>query len=326
MFGSIHSQLRQLSDNIIRVHASLIANQGNGASRLTQQRTMTLCVCYAVLIGHADLFSTIERPYKISLQRLNDPGRTTITNTILQELARDSYFWEQIQQSITKFLLAIESFQSSLQLMDDLRNSNEFQEMAFEIKGLSAVLEKQASLISTRLDNRLRFLEIGRTLHESRRVQLLSLLAIIFLPLSLASSILSMQTRFVDLHYLLYDFFGVIFLLGTLTFILLGVLLFFQWGYGKFKNWLENPNIMSNNPPGRGWFSSVFRTANYAPIYTILFSLVPWVLILTSFMLGMLRDVGLGLKVLGYGFGGITALSGGFVFLVWIVKQSRQDE
>ena len=111
--------------------------------------------------------------------------------------------------------------------------------MTHEIRGLSAVLEKQASLISTRLDNRLRFLEIGRTLHESRRVQLLSLLAIIFLPLSLASSILSMQTRFVDLHYLLYDFFGVIFLLGTLTFILLGVLLFFQWGYGKFKNWLE---------------------------------------------------------------------------------------
>lgn len=46
---------------------------------------------------------------------------------------------------------------------------------------------------------------IKYSLHESFNVQLLGLLAFIFLSLSPASSLLSMQTCLADLHYLLYD-------------------------------------------------------------------------------------------------------------------------
>lgn len=52
---------------------------------------------------------------------------------------------------------------------------------------------------------------------EAQNVRLLSILASIFLPVSLACGLLSMQTRFADLHVLVYDFFGVLALLGILV-------------------------------------------------------------------------------------------------------------
>ena len=52
---------------------------------------------------------------------------------------------------------------------------------------------------------------------ESYSVKRLIIVASIFLPLSLASSVLSMQTRFVDLHLLLYDILGVFCLISSFT-------------------------------------------------------------------------------------------------------------
>lgn len=59
-------------------------------------------------------------------------------------------------------------------------------------------------------------------------------------------------------------------------------------------------------------------------IYTIVWFLVPWTLILASFMVGMLYNIGIALKILGYGFGGITVLFGGLVFWVWLVSETTQ--
>ncbi|KAI4246279.1 MAG: hypothetical protein L6R42_009940, partial [Xanthoria sp. 1 TBL-2021] len=53
--------------------------------------------------------------------------------------------------------------------------------------------------------------------YESQGIKRLTLLATIFLPLSLSASILAMNTRFRDLHLLLFDFIGVSFLLGSLA-------------------------------------------------------------------------------------------------------------
>lgn len=50
---------------------------------------------------------------------------------------------------------------------------------------------------------------------ESQGVKRLTLLATIFLPLSLSASILAMNARFRDLHLLLFDFVGVFFVLGS---------------------------------------------------------------------------------------------------------------
>jgi hypothetical protein len=262
-----------------------------------------LRLCYAVFITNAEFLSWTEWQYRLSLRYLGDPGRTTITPAILRVFSRDSYFWELIHQNITVFLTGVESFLSSLQLAENISDSIEFRELVIEIQGQSTILEKRASSIATRLENRPKFLEIGRSLRETGRVQLLSLLAVVFLPLSLASSILSMQTRFVDLHYLLYDFFGVIFLLGTLTFVLLGILVMLQRGYRNLYNWMEKPARSASITIGSGW-----RADKYAPLVTMLAFLLPWALIVASFAVGMIYDTGLGLRILGYGFGGVTVL------------------
>lgn len=46
-------------------------------------------------------------------------------------------------------------------------------------------------------------------IHESQSVRRLPALAMDFLPLSLGAALLSLQTRFSDLSYLLHDFVGV---------------------------------------------------------------------------------------------------------------------
>jgi hypothetical protein len=56
-----------------------------------------------------------------------------------------------------------------------------------------------------------------QSIHESEGVKRLTILAAIFLPLSLSSSMLAMSTRFVDLHLLLFDFLGVFVLLGSIA-------------------------------------------------------------------------------------------------------------
>jgi hypothetical protein len=294
------AELSRLKTIFGHLQASFFDNQVNCTSRSMQQRMVIFRLCSAVIIKNAEFLSGTESLYRVSLRHLDDPGRTTITSANLRIFSRDSYFWELIHQNIIVFLTAVESFLSSLQLAENLSDPIEFRELIIEVHGQSTILEKRASSISARLENRLKFLEIGRSLHETGRVQLLSLLAVVFLPLSLASSILSMQTRFVDLHYLLYDFFGVIFLLGTLTFVLLGVLLLLQWGYGKLYNWMESPTLFSLGPR--------WRAGKYAPFVTIFAFLAPWGLAVASCFGGMIYDIGLGLKILGYGFGGITIL------------------
>ncbi|KAJ4348739.1 uncharacterized protein N0V89_010117 [Didymosphaeria variabile] len=289
----------------------------NGPYRSVWYRMILLRICYAVLIGNADFLRATKNLYERSLQHLDDPGRTTITAVILKVFSRDSYFWELLNNDITLFGTAVESLLSSLQLATNVTEPIELKELLIEVQGQSTAVERQASSITLGLDNRLKFLEMGRSLHESGRVQLLSLLAVVFLPLSLASSILSMQTRFVDLHYLLYDFFGVIFLLGTLTFFLFGILLLLRWAYGTLYNFMES--ITRSNlfrvVPGL----SRIRLGKYAPLVVILLMWVPWALIVASFLVGMNNDVGLGLRILGYGFAGITVLFWGLLLLVWLI-------
>ncbi|KAF2012895.1 hypothetical protein BU24DRAFT_453210 [Aaosphaeria arxii CBS 175.79] len=311
----VKRELARLSANIRSLEVSLPANLKVGVTRLKQQRIMILRVCHAVLIGHSYFLSATETLFRISMRNLNDPDQTIVASALLQVLSQDSYFWEQVQQNVALFLDAVGFFQKSLQLMDDLHSVTQFQEFFLELQALCTALENQTSSLSSRLNSRIQFFEIGRSLHESGRGQLLTLLAVIFLPLSLASSILSMQTRFTDLHYLIYDFFGVIFLLGTLTFILLGVLLLLRWGYGEFRGWLEDSKKSNFLPTKLTWLWTK-RT----PIFTVLLLCIPWSLIVASFLVGMLNDIGIGLKVLGYGITGFITLFGVLVVLMRVKR------
>jgi hypothetical protein len=215
-------------------------------------------------------------------------------------MSKDSYFWEQIHHVITGFVVAVGTLLDVSNLIEagDLPKVREFRELLIEIRGICIALDKSSESISTRLEGRLKFIEVGRSLQESSGLWILSVLAVIFLPLSLASSLLSMQTRFVDLRYLMYDFFGVILLLGSFTVAVVFVVKFLSWGTERLRG-----------SPAVEIVQALFKNRQVLFVTTMGFIVViPWVLVLTSFLVGMIKDVGLGLKILGYGAAAMVGL------------------
>lgn len=132
------------------------------------------------------------------------------------------------------------------------------------------------------------------SVQQADSVSRLTLLAAVFLPLSLAAGVLSMQTRFLDLHLLLYDLVGVIFILGSLAAVI-------GWVSKYGPDFYDNFSIQIY-----GWnayhFPKLFRTIKT----TVL--VVWWLAFLASFLVGMLKDVLLGLRILGYSAAGIVGL------------------
>ncbi|KAF2036038.1 hypothetical protein EK21DRAFT_106145 [Setomelanomma holmii] len=75
--------------------------------------------------------------------------------------------------------------------------------------------------LSSDLERKLKFLNLSRDINQSNNVQALTLLATIFLPLSLSAAVLSMHFRFDELGERLYDFIGIVVLLITIVVIML---------------------------------------------------------------------------------------------------------
>lgn len=101
-----------------------------------------------------------------------------------------------------------------------------------------------------------------------------------------------MQTRFANLHFLLYDFCGVIAIIGSLIIVVFLVLkvitiLVDRVMRVRVQSRLLEIVLQLITMPFAVAFSSTLLTF--------------WALIFTSFMVGMIKDVGLGLKILGYG-------------------------
>lgn len=117
-------------------------------------------------------------------------------------------------------------------------------------------------------------------------MKLLSALTVVFLPLSLTSSLLSMQICLANLHFLLYDFCAVIILLGTIV----GIVLVLRNLTERLKDKLYRTE---RSPQLRKWYPLFkFGTTGWGFII--------WgLLILSSFLVGMVKNVGLGLKILG---------------------------
>ncbi|KAF2685344.1 hypothetical protein K458DRAFT_417406 [Lentithecium fluviatile CBS 122367] len=127
---------------------------------------------------------------------------------------------------------------------------------------------------------------------QASSVNQLTLLAALFLPLSLAAGVLSMQTRFADLHLLLFDFVGVVVILATLA-----MLFAIVSRYGK-----EVGKLMLLGPgSGRGRYHHLaFRYMRVGVLS------LWWLAISSSFLVGMIKDVVFGLKVFGFEAAGIV--------------------
>jgi hypothetical protein len=128
--------------------------------------------------------------------------------------------------------------------------------------------------------------------HESESVKRLTILAAFFLPLSLSSSILAMDKRLVDLHLLLYDFVGVFTIIASLA-----ILLYIVIGLGIKV--ARRVSVAFNFHPEK---EGSWKTVNYS------FALILWAIVTSSFIVGMVKDVILGLEVLGYLLAGFVVL------------------
>jgi hypothetical protein len=130
---------------------------------------------------------------------------------------------------------------------------------------------------------------------QANSVNQLTLLAAFFLPLSLAAGVLSMQTRFADLNLLLYDFVGVVLIVGTIAvcFAMLS-----RYGPGLYR-------LITLLNYGD-------QIYNRAPVLRRVLEVIPialwWLALLVSFLVGMLKDTVFGVKVLGFEAAGITGL------------------
>jgi hypothetical protein len=124
--------------------------------------------------------------------------------------------------------------------------------------------------------------------NEAEAVRRLTTLATVFLPLSLASSILAMGSRISELQFRLFDFVGLALILGSLALII----------------YLAAMSI-------QGHFRVMYRFLNHRGIYSVskIVGQLVWGLALAAFIVGMAKDVILGLKILGYGFAAILGLS-----------------
>ncbi|KAF1951218.1 hypothetical protein CC80DRAFT_212610 [Byssothecium circinans] len=138
---------------------------------------------------------------------------------------------------------------------------------------------------------------------QADSVNQLTLLAAFFLPLSLAAGVLSMQTRFSDLHLLLYDFVGVVVILATITAFLAALS---RWGPSMYEYII----FSAYGRLALRWAPPMQQVVKFAP------PAVWWLVFLASFLVGMSKDVLLGLRILGYGAAGITVLW--LLSVIWV--------
>ncbi|KAF1988092.1 hypothetical protein K402DRAFT_403263 [Aulographum hederae CBS 113979] len=141
---------------------------------------------------------------------------------------------------------------------------------------------------------------------DSNSIKLLSILACIFLPLSLSSSLLSMQTRFVNLHLMLYDFVGVFVIISSATILMYFIVRTLLYLKSKLKRSAWSPLTLWQKQKRDESLKQrkIFRRT--VAVILLCFYISVWVLILLSFILGMAVNVVFGLKIFLYGFGGIV--------------------
>jgi hypothetical protein len=225
------------------------------------------------------------------------------TSKFAERYIKDFLYHERIMDHTQNLTDAIEYVLLSLSAVTNksvLPSSQSLQERIVDIR---AKCTQQTRLVSRIMERRVRRYDLfvnNLNIHESSSLKRLSILAAFFLPLSLATGILSMQTRFVNLNLLLYDFLGVFCLITSIA--VLAYLIFrISTKISKTEIWARNKRY---TPWKIRWWSSkaMVLFAKYLMYFYI------WAVITVSFFVGMVVQVPLGLKVLAYGFGALTGI------------------
>ncbi|KAF1977373.1 hypothetical protein BU23DRAFT_295348 [Bimuria novae-zelandiae CBS 107.79] len=203
-------------------------------------------------------------------------GAAVVTTQFLEKIAIISHHADQVHAENKSVVDLVDALLDMLSPL--FHGSAKFKRFDTELRAISRNLVSRTEDLVPRMESKLKFLEINRNIRESTSLWLLSLFAAIFLPFSLASSLLSMQTRLTDLHLILYDFCGVIVFFGSLALVIV--------------------SAMKQFAKRKGNVHGIIQINKGANLFVVLLG---WAAMVVSFLVGMIVDVGLGLKILYFG-------------------------
>jgi hypothetical protein len=262
----------------------------------------------------SDFLNVFIRDYVEPRRPDFDPRVSRLRRWVLDEITMDSYHYHQLINVAHELADIIESLVDVLKLsksaMDTEANST-FLALEQELSGYCRDTRGRVSRLADDMANNLKLLDLDRNMSQTTNVQLLTILATLSIPLSIASGVLSMQSRFADLGVLLYDFFGVACLLGATAF----VILMTMESYDVLKETITrfHKNLISQLITQQAWVILV--------VILVVLGLAAGAIIPASFVVGMFKDVVLGSKILGYG---LAATIGGPVtlYILYMVLSS----
>jgi hypothetical protein len=173
-------------------------------------------------LNHYTLFlSLVRREYVDARKSTIDPRVSILRPSIMKEITADTYTYKEFHDIALDLIGPVDSLIAVLRsTFTNSNESKEFRTFTAELRCQCLDIIKTTTRFSSRIDHDLKYLDVSRNMNESLRVWVLSALASVFLPLSIATGLLNMQTRFIDLKLLLYDFCGVVVLVGTIVVIL----------------------------------------------------------------------------------------------------------
>lgn len=265
-------------------------------TRRNLSQIFLLQVHHAQLNQYASFLDRFEAEYVGPRMRDFSGSQSKLHEWSLKAISTDSCLYRKLLVAASELVLASESLLDVVVAAEDQAEGSKGPDLAMlaaELRWCFKDLMGRLQRTCDDLEQQLARLSRSREMSQSRNVQILTLLATVFLPLSLSAGVLSMQTRFKDLGDLLYDFFGVVVLfVAAVLLLLFGILVLSLVGEleAMLRHWEAYREL--------GW---VYRAA------AAFFSLVVGALILSSFCVGMFKDVSLGAKILGYG---IAAVAG----------------
>lgn len=223
-----------------------------------------------------DFLQQVTKDYTELRGEQFDPRSSRLQNWLVWEIKKDAYCYRQFQKVGDEMATTLQSMLGLLDVTIGRHwTGNEYAALTAEVQGSCNDMKLCLSRFTEDLEHSLKLLDLSRNFRQNNSVQRLTVLATLFLPMSLATGILSMGTRFKDLGPLLYDFFGVLVLVMTLVVVYLAVMFLLEH---KLK-YLRLPAM----------FLTFVVVAGYGP------------LVLSSFLVGMFHDVVLGAKILGFG-------------------------
>ncbi|EHK47144.1 hypothetical protein TRIATDRAFT_317085 [Trichoderma atroviride IMI 206040] len=258
----------------------------------------------------SDFLQSFATDYAAPRMFMFDSREVELRRWNLKAIMTDSHLYRQFSSLGAELTTTTESLLDIVLALEDSARQDvtELTVLGAEIRGCSKDIMTRLSRLSDDLDHNLQLLRLSKDMNQSGNVQMLTLLATIFLPLSLSAGVLSMQSRFKDLGDLLYDFFGVVVLLGAGVALLVTVMLLFS----SMKE-LESRLFKYH------WYKAILRPVILLTISGITFTL--GALVLASFLVGMFKDVVLGAKILGYGIaaaiGALVVIPYGTLLVFW---------